>query len=153
MWNRIRSLRLSLLLVWVMLVLIPILMCCVPVMVHWYEIMYSDGMGLIKGSIYFPLCGCLYAAAIAGEVCLFHLMRLLQNLKRDIVFTAGNCHYLRVISWCCLLAAVPFTVMGFWRSLSFVVALAAAFFGIILRVLKNVFDKAVELQEESDYTI
>ena len=30
---------------------------------------------------------------------------------------------------------------------------AAAFFGLILRVLKNVFARAVTLQEEADYTI
>ena len=34
-----------------------------------------------------------------------------------------------------------------------IVALAAAFFGIILRVVKNVFEQAVALQEENDYTI
>ena len=32
-------------------------------------------------------------------------------------------------------------------------AFAAAFFGLILRVLKNVFARAVTLQEEADYTI
>ena len=60
---------------------------------------------------------------------------------------------LRARPWCCLLAAVPFGVFGIWRSLSIIVALAAAFFGLILRVLKNVFEKAVELKEENDYTI
>lgn len=153
MWNQIRSLRLSLLLVWVLFIFIPVLACCVPVMVHWYDVEYGAGVGFLTGSVYFPLCICLYSAAACGEVCLFHLMRLLQNLKKDEVFTSRNCHYLRVISWCCLLASIPFAILGFWRFLSFIVALAAAFFGLILRVLKNVFDKAVALQEESDYTI
>ncbi len=153
MWNKTKSLQLSILLVRVLFILIPILMCCVPIIVHWYDIVYGEGIGLLHGSVYWPLCICLYLAAICGLVCLFALGRLLQNLKSDLVFIPLNCKYLRVISWCCLLAAIPFFCFGFWRFLSFLVALAAAFFGLILRVLKNVFDKAVELQEENDYTI
>ena len=130
MWNKDRSLSLSIILVRILFVFIIVLCFCVPVMVHWYDTTFTERMGL-----------------------LIHLGRLLLNLRNDKVFTAENCHHLRVISWCCLLAAIPFFVLGFWRSLSFVVAMAAGFFGLILRVLKNVFDKAVELQEESDYTI
>ncbi len=153
MWNKTRSLQLSIILVRVLFVLIPILMCCVPVMVHWYDIVYGEGVGLLEGSVYWPLSICLYLAAICGMVCLYALGCLLRNLKKDEVFISQNCKYLRIISWCCILAAIPFFVFGFWRFLSFIVALAAAFFGIILRVLKNVFDKAVELKEENDFTI
>ena len=153
MWTDLRSLRLSVILVRILFVLIPVLVFCVPVMVHWYDVEYQGGVGLLTGSVYWPLSICLYLAAVCGEVCLYHLGRLLHNLSKGIVFTAKNVQHLRVISWCCLLAAIPFAGFGFWRFLSFIVALAAAFFGIILRVLKNVFDKAVALQEESDYTI
>ncbi|MDE5736791.1 MAG: DUF2975 domain-containing protein [Oscillospiraceae bacterium] len=153
MWNQVKSLRLSLALVRILFVLIIILACCTPTMVHWYDVEYGHGVGLLEGSVYFPLIICLYLAAICGEVCLFHLAKLLQNLKNEIVFVAVNCQYLRIISWCCFLASIPFFIFGFWRFLSFIVALAAGFFGLILRVLKNVFDKAVALQEENDYTI
>ncbi len=153
MWNKTKSLQLSIILVRVLFVFIPILMCCVPVMVHWYDVNYSGGAGLLSGSVYWPLSICLYLAAICGIVCLSALHRLLMNLKKEEVFVAVNCKHLRVISWCCILAAIPFGVFGIWRFLSFIVAVAAAFFGIILRVLKNVFDKAVELKEENDYTI
>ena len=153
MWSKDKSLTLSQILVWVLFIFIPILCFCVPTMVHWYDIVYPEGVGLVSGSVYFPLSITLYLAAVCGEVCLYHLMKLLDNIKKEIVFVAENCGHLRIISWCCLLAAIPFTFMGFWRFLSFIVALAAAFFGVVLRVLKNVFDKAVILQEENDYTI
>ncbi len=153
MWNKTKSLQLSIILVRIFFVLIPVLMCCAPIMVHWYDIVYSSGIGLLSGSVYFPLCICLYLAAVCGLVCLWALHKLLMNLKKEEVFIHENCKCLRLISWCCLLAAIPFFAFGFWRSLSFIVALAAAFFGIILHVLKNVFDKAVELKEENDYTI
>lgn len=153
MWNKTKSLQLSIILVRVLFVFIPALMCCVPVITEWYDAVYGEGIGLLDGRVAVPLSICLYLAAVCGLVCLWALHRLLLNIRKDEVFTAQNCKCLRLISWCCLLAAIPFGVFGIWRSLSFVVALAAAFFGLILRVLKNVFDKAVELKEENDYTI
>ena len=35
----------------------------------------------------------------------------------------------------------------------FVVVIAAAFFGLILRVIKNVFEQAIVIKEENDFTI
>ena len=153
MWNKDKSLFLSLALVRVFLGLVPVLCICVPWMVRWYDTISMDRIGLLDGSVFVPLLVCLYCAAVCGEVCLVFLHRLLCNLRRDAVFTPENCRCLRIISWCCILAAIPFFAFGFWRFISFVVALAAVFFGIILRVVKNVFDKAVLLQEENDYTI
>ena len=153
MWTQDKSLNLSILLVKVLSVLIIILALCVPVMVRWYDIVSPDGVGLLEGSVFVPLSICLYLSAVCGEVCLYHLGKLLKNIKNDIVFKPENCRHLRYISWCCLLVAIPFSIFGFWRSLGFVVAFAAGFFGLVLRVLKNVFVRAVELQEENDYTI
>lgn len=153
MWNNTKSLQLSILLVRVLFILIPILMLCVPIIVRWYDVVYSEGAGLLGGPIFIPLCTCLYLTAVCGMVCLHALGRLLKNLKREQVFIKDNCRYLRIISWCCILAAIPYGVFGIWRFMSLIIALTALFFGVILRVLKNVFDKAVELQEENDYTI
>ena len=153
MWNQDKSLNLSILLVRILFILIIVLALCVPVMVRWYEIVSPEGVGLLKSSVFLPLSICLYLAAICGEVCLYHLHKLLSNIKNDIVFKTENCKHLRYISWCCLLVAIPFGIFGFWRYLGFLVAFAAAFFGLVLRVLKNVFVRAVEIQEENDYTI
>lgn len=153
MWNKDRSLMLSICLVRVLMGFIPILCVCAPWMVRWYDLSGLGTMGLVNGSVFLPLLICLYAAAVCGEVCVIFLSRLLGNIRRGDVFIDANCKCLRIISWCCLLAAIPFAVFGFWRFISFVVALAAGFFGLILRVVKNVFEQAVALQEENDYTI
>ena len=110
MKQEIQSLRLSVILVRILFVFILVLCCCVPVMVHWYDTEYAAGVGLVSGSVYWPLTICLYLAAVCGEVCLWNLGRLLGNLTRDIVFVQENCRYLRVISWCCLLVTIPFGV-------------------------------------------
>ena len=153
MWTQDKSLNLSILLVKVLSVLIIVLALCVPVMVRWYDIVSPDRNGLLQGSIVIPLSICLYLSAICGEVCLYHLGKLLKNIKNDIIFKPENCRHLRYISWCCIFVAIPFGIFGFWRSLGFLVAFAAGFFGLVLRVLKNVFVRAVEIQEENDYTI
>ena len=153
MWNQDKSLNLSIILVKVLFVLIIILAVCVPIMVRWYDIVSQNRMGLVEGSVYIPLSICLYLSAVCGEVCLFHLGKLLNNIRDNIIFKPENCKHLRYISWCCLLVAVLFGVFGIWRFLGFFVAFAAGFFGLVLRVLKNVFERAVELQEENDYTI
>lgn len=153
MWNQDRSLTLSIGIVRALLVCIPVLAICAPWMVRWYDLSNIDKIGLVDGPVFVPLLICLYAAAVCGEVCVIFLMKLLHNVRSEKVFIRDNCKYLRIISWCCLLAAIPFFAFGFWRFISFVVAAAAAFFGIVLRVLKNVFEQAVALQEENDYTI
>ena len=153
MWNKERSLLLSLSLVRAMLIIIPVLCICAPWMVRWYDLTDLERIGLIEGSVFVPLLICFYGAAVCGEICLFFLFRLLNNIRRGEVFIDVNCKCLRYISWCCLAAAIPFTVFGFWRFLSFALAFAAFFFGVILRVVKNVFEQAVVLREENDYTI
>ena len=153
MWNKDRSLMLSLALVRALLVIIPVFAVCSPWMVRWYDLTELDRMGLLNGSVFVPLLSALLIDAVCGEVCLFFLLRLLSNIRKGDVFIPVNCKCLRYISWCCLAAAVPFFVFGFWRFISFAIALAAGFFGLILRVVKNVFEQAVALQEESDYTI
>ncbi len=153
MWNQDRSLFLSLTIVRAFAVIIPILCVCAPWMVRWYDLTNLDKIGLVDGPVFLPLLICLYLAAVCGEVCVIFLLKLLHNIRAEQVFIPENCKYLRIISWCCLLAAIPFFAFGFWRFISFIVAMAAAFFGLILRVVKNVFVQAVALQEENDYTI
>ena len=153
MWNKDKSLLVTLALVRALLVIIPGLCICAPWMVRWYDLTELDRMGLMRGSVFIPLLTALYVGAVCGEICLFFLLKLLNNIRSEKVFIQENCKCLRYISWCCLAAAIPFCVFGFWRFISFPIALAAAFFGIILRVVKNVFEQAVALQEENDYTI
>jgi hypothetical protein len=43
--------------------------------------------------------------------------------------------------------------MTYWRLLGGLLVLAFAFIGLLLRVLKNVFEQAVLLREENDLTV
>ena len=97
---------------------------------------------------------CAYACFVFAMIALFSLDLLLRNIRKDEVFTRVNVKYLRIISWCCFGVAVA-AFCG-WSSIHIVlifVAAAAAFFGLLMRVVKNVIDAACEIKDENDFTI
>lgn len=95
----------------------------------------------------------LYTASVFGWICLWALWRLLRNIKAEIVFDKQNVCLLRIISWCCAFAAIIFLVSGAYYPPCILVAAAAAFMMLIVRVVKNVFQQAIEMKSELDLTI
>jgi len=94
-----------------------------------------------------------YGFCVPAYIALFSLDRLLAAVKREEVFTAQNVRYLRIISWTCFAAALVLLISTLVSITFFALAIIATFFGIILRAVKNLFAAAVELQDESNYTI
>jgi len=95
-----------------------------------------------------------YACFAFTIIALFSLDRLLRNIRKDIVFSRINVKCLRIISWCCF--AVAILSICFFPSIHIVLILvsaAAAFFGLLMRVVKNVIDAACEIKDENDFTI
>jgi hypothetical protein len=45
------------------------------------------------------------------------------------------------------------TVLALWRDIFIFAGFFSVMFGLIMRVLKNVFEKAVEIKSENDFTI
>lgn len=152
MWTKTKSLFLSRILTFAAGGVFLILTFFVPALVKYYE-SASAAVGLLKGSIFIPMCVGLYTAELFGFIALLSLNRLLVNIGRENVFIKENVSCLRSISWMCMLAACSFAVMALWRIIFILPALFAAMLGLILRVLKNVFEKAVEIKSENDFTI
>jgi len=97
---------------------------------------------------------CAYASFVFIMIALFSLDFLLRNIRKELVFFRKNVRYLRIISWCCFAVAV--IMLCGWPFISYVlifVAAAAAFFGLLMRVVKNVIDAACEIKDENDFTI
>lgn len=143
-WDKDKSLLLSRVCVAVFSVALAALLVSAPW--FWRAVLHRDS-----------LCG-LYLAVtyLSGgpaAAVLWQLHRLLKNIGAGRAFTAENVAALRLISWCCILAAAVYFCAGFFDWYLFVFAVAAAFVGLVLRVVKNVFAQAVALKEENDYTI
>jgi hypothetical protein len=94
-----------------------------------------------------------YSFLLPASVALFSLDRLLAEIRSESVFTQKNVTYLRIITWCCFVAGIILLISGTVSLVFYVLAILAAFFGLILRVVKNLFAAAVALQDESDLTI
>lgn len=152
MWNKTRSLMLSRILVTAFSAFLAALAFFVPFIAEWLTEV-SDGMGLIGGSIYLPSMIVMYVCDALGIWAIAELHILLHNITKGEIFVPQNTACLRGISWACMLAGCAFAVLGLWRFLSALPAFAAVMLGLIMRVLKNVFEEAVEIKSENDFTI
>lgn len=101
-----------------------------------------------------------YLVVPLGYAALICLDKLLSNLKKDIVFDARNVTLLNRLAVCCLAAAavglVSYIVIAvIYQSIETVFLLAAgeAFMALVVRVVRNVLKKAIDLKEENDLTV
>lgn len=94
-----------------------------------------------------------YPSAVFAAWILVSLIRLLVNIRNENVFVHENVKLLKVVSWCCVIIGIITLVGGRFYMPFLFVACAGFFVGLLLRVLKNVMQKAVELKEENDLTV
>lgn len=117
-----------------------------------------------------------YISVPFGFVALVCLDKLLINIKKSIVFHESNVRYLRIFSWLCFIVSIItvifatviitkgyinskeidlyFPVIDYLYSAVLVVISVAEFFvGLVVRVVKNTFDAAIEIKDENDLTI
>ena len=88
--------------------------------------------------------------AFAADISLISLLRIVDGGK---VFTEGSVKLLRIISYCCFAEVVLYCAISKYFILGLVVAFAALFLGIVLRVVKNVIEEAVAIKAENDFTV
>jgi hypothetical protein len=95
----------------------------------------------------------MYICCVPALIALYSLDRLLANISNEDVFIPKNVGYLRRISWCCFAVAGMVALAGYYYYVFFLGAIMAAFIGLILRVVKNVIEQAVNIKAEYDFTI
>ncbi len=95
----------------------------------------------------------IYTAAVFIFPILWKMWQLLEEIGKDNVFIPQNVQRLRTISWCCFAVAVICLVSTAYYLPYFMLAAMAAFMALIVRVVKNIMQQAVELKNENDYTI
>ena len=149
MWNDSRSLVLSK--VCVILFMALLLVCAIfaPRLVSW--LMWISAMARAGGRELF--LSTIYTGCVPAAILLIMLYRLLQRINSGEVFVRKNIAYLRYISWCCFIGAVICIASTYYYLPWLAVGVAAAFMGLIVRVVKNVFAKAVSLQDDANFTI
>ncbi len=148
MKNENRSIRLT-----AILIKTAIALCVGALFVMPYAAEIYKQVSLMNDDVTVPLLITFYSCAAVGFVILFVLDRLVSNIRRGNVFVNENIRLLRIISYCCFIIAVITLIFARLRIIVFVITFAAAFIGLILRVIKNCFEEAVKLREENDFTV
>jgi hypothetical protein len=149
-WNQDKSVVLSSICTRVVIAIALVLAVVLPFVAQGG---FFDNRSLIPTQLVALVLPVYYAFCVPALVALFSLDRLLAAIKRGAVFTPANVRLLRVISWACFAAAVILAVSTVVSIVFGFIALLAVFFGMILRVVKNLFAAAVELKTENDFTI
>ena len=147
-WNPDKSVLASLICTRIVIILVICAAFAAPFLVKSYVSYAAKNPAVIT-----PLLATIYACAVPGLVALYSLHRLLANIKKKEVFIERNVRHLRVISWCSFAVSAILFVSGFYYLLFLLIAVAAAFFGLILRVVKNVVEQAVAIKDDNDLTI
>ena len=148
MWNSKKSVLLSLIFIYFFIAVLAVSEIFAPWIVEWFLAMTNKSMNLQPILVAF-----LYACLLPLAYALWLLLQLIGSIRKDICFSAENVSRLRKLSWCSFFM-VPLC-LAFGPSYFPILMLTpfAAFMGLILRVVKNAFQTALELQTENEMTI
>ncbi len=149
MWSGEKSIGLSKLCILLFICALIIVVVSAPWLTHWFVGFSQNDLG---GTESFFMAT-IYLGAIPAAYLLYNLLTLIRRIETGQVFIAANVERLRRISWSCFLGAGLALVSTFYYIPWLFVFVAAAFMGLIVRVVKNVVAQAVELKNEADYTI
>ncbi|MBQ3587404.1 MAG: DUF2975 domain-containing protein [Oscillospiraceae bacterium] len=148
-WNKDKSLKLSRICVYIFAVIMVAAAIAAPKL---FSLLISLRTKYLAGTLPYFLAS-TYTACIPATVALWGLNRLLGNIEKGDVFINENVHIMRTLSWRCIVAGLICFLSASYYMPFLILAAAAGFVGLILRVVKNVFARAVEIKQENDYTI
>jgi hypothetical protein len=151
-WNPKKSTTLTIVVAWVGLVLAAACVPLLPFASRWAPMPGSVIFGPDQRSSLIPMYGCL----LFGLIALGLLQRMLYDIRAGQVFTKSNVLRLQVISWCgwaIFVINVAAVIFLHPQPVYVVLAAAAGFAALLMRVIKNVIEAARLLKEDVDFTI
>lgn len=110
----------------------------------------KDIAGVSGGILFFVWA---YSVCTVGEACCIVVLLLLLRVRKSLVFTEKSVSFIRFVSWGCLFLSALFALAQYFHPMAFIGALAAAFLGLCLRVVKNVVETATAIKDENDLTV
>ncbi|MGN1202010.1 MAG: DUF2975 domain-containing protein [Eubacterium sp.] len=157
MWNKEKSVLLTQAIVRICYVLLGAAVIALPIVFFYYgngETFLSE----FGKAVIFPF----YAVVPAGYIVLACIDKLLINIRNEKIFVNKNVKLLRIISWCCFYAAVAGIISYIAIAIIYnpqlfvsflILAAGEAFMGLVVRVVKNIFEAAIKIKDENDLTI
>ena len=130
-------------------VLIAVFLIFFPAMVEGYH----RNFRALSASERYALLGAFYLSAVAVEVAMFHMVKLLSNILREELFTWENVRHIRAVRWCCVAVSLICLVAFFGFPSMIFISTIMAFLALVVTVVGQVMKAAVELREENDLTV
>lgn len=149
MWNGEKSISLSKLCILFFMCVLIVTVVSAPWLTRWFlDFLRTEQQGTESFFL-----ATIYVGAVPAAYLLYNLLRLIRRIQAEQVFTSENVENLRRISWTCFVGAAIALVSVFYYFPWVFLAIAAAFMGLIVRVVKNVVAQAIALKDEVDSTI
>lgn len=115
-------------------------------------VVYCFAGELNNAKVYF-LMGVIYLASVAAIILLIFLYKLLVNLGNGKVFIGDNVKNLRIVAGGLLGIAICATAGMYVHPSLFLVGFVMLFVALIVFCVQLVFDKAIEMKDELDFTV
>ena len=119
---------------------------------HWFlgitRYVFAPGLPVFRLFLF-----SLYLCSVPAWIVLYRLHCLLRNMEAQRVFVAQNVRALGCISGCCLAAGLICLASGLYYLPFLILAAAALFIALIVRVVRDCFAQAAQMRDELDYTI
>ncbi len=129
-------------------VLLVCLLPALPFLLDWY-----GSIRELTRLEYWAIMIAFYICAVITGVALWKLEQLLRNVLTGQVFVRKNVRHIRCVQWCCGLVSLVCLPAAFcYLPLIFMVIIMAFLF-LVVSVVAQVMDAAVEIREENDLTI
>ena len=149
MWSESKSLVLSKICLILFMALLLAAAILAPQLVR--QLMLMSAQARVVGKELFLVT--IYVGFVPSAALLVCLYKFLHRIGKGHVFVKENIAYLRLISWFCFFGAAVCLASGLYYLPWYTIGVAGAFAGIIVRVIKNLFAKAVSLQDDAELTI
>lgn len=95
-----------------------------------------------------------YALGVLAIIFLIHLYQLVTRIGKEQVFIPQNVRSLQILGWEVGLATLISFLLGISCYIPvLLITVAGIALTLVIRVIRNAFGKAVELQDQVDYTI
>ncbi|HHW21832.1 MAG TPA: DUF2975 domain-containing protein [Clostridiaceae bacterium] len=149
-WNKDKSVMLSR----VCIVVFAILLAAADIGAYWL-VSWFMGVSRTLGGLRdgYLLLTTVYSCSVFAWILLVNLWKLLANIQRGMPFETSSVNYLRVSSWCCAGVCTICLLSTLYYTPLILVSIASGFMALIVRIIKNVFEQAIAMKTELDYTV
>ncbi|EGE53525.1 DUF2975 domain-containing protein [Streptococcus parauberis] len=95
-----------------------------------------------------------YGIGFLSLIFIYHIYQLVSRFAKNLIFTAQNVRSLQLLGWEAAAITLLSLIIGVTCYIPVLLITAAGIaLTLVIRVIRNAFGKAVELQDEVDFTI